>query len=248
MIIIRGDKFAFDYTPDENQVVGLALAMVEERKANELEENARALESAEQKLRLICTKIKDAIQKRDPSRYPPSLSIREEQVLEKYNSQILDELLRLQQEYNEMKPIFLNEQKINEAERTKKRKEEEKLKNESRVRWIREFGSEYLNRAVRRGYDCSRQYMKEYTAWRFPGWTLDFNRTAEYSSRVCPSERALNFLDKFEENFGKDGFEPIIVWLAAKPTSGIDEDFSWFEPQEAVMIQYENKELFYLFE
>ena len=112
----------------------------------------------------------------------------------------------------------------------------EKEKEEAeRLAWISEYGSDYLQRAVKLGYNCQRQYVTERAAKEFPGYEVDFDNRAAWKSRSCPSMAALEEVERLI----RQGYDAEVVWLT-EPTYGItDEEYyaeGPFEPCEAVAV------------
>lgn len=108
--------------------------------------------------------------------------------------------------------------------------------------WIKRHGSQHLQRAWAAGHHSGRQYAIERAAQQYPGWTIDYNETAEWSERPFPSLAALDIRDEAIKNAVGDG-EPEIVWLTARPSHEImdeqDEyEFEWdrFDECEAVVV------------
>lgn len=111
-----------------------------------------------------------------------------------------------------------------EAEAAKQKFESERLE------WIKQYGSDHLQRAVAAGYNCLRKYVEERAALEFPGFEVDFDDKADWSSRSCPSEAALDIAEQYSEQ----GAE--VVWLKepANPREYCYPDE--FESCEAVLI------------
>lgn len=104
--------------------------------------------------------------------------------------------------------------------------------------WIAEKGSLHLRRAHERGYNCQRAYVVERASTEAPSFTVDFNNSAEWKDRCCPSEIALAIEDEAAElELGT----PVTVWLTAEPSSSIESpeywDYEGFQPCEAVVIR-----------
>jgi hypothetical protein len=119
------------------------------------------------------------------------------------------------------------EREAREAEEAAMREEREKEKRQ----WIAEFGSDYLKRAVKLGYDCQRQYVTERADKEFPEFDVDFDYQAEWRSRSCPSEEALELVEDALER----GFDAEVVWLT-EPTREIEYDEE-YEAREAVVVE-----------
>lgn len=114
----------------------------------------------------------------------------------------------------------------------------EKEKNEAeRLAWIEMNGSEYLNKAVKLGYNCQRQYVTERALLEFPGFALDFNFRAEWQDRTCPSLQALEEVEKLIQQ----GHKALVVWLCdtgvEQETTEDDDYINPFEPCEAIIVE-----------
>lgn len=107
--------------------------------------------------------------------------------------------------------------------------------------WIADHGSAYLRRAcLEGGYNCQRLYVLERAAYEHPGYAVDFNDSANWRNRACPSEPAL---DEALRVGGK------VVWLTEAPSDRVESDESDdtddyagmydspFEPREAIVIR-----------
>ena len=103
--------------------------------------------------------------------------------------------------------------------------------------WITEHGSDHLKRAHTAGYDCQRLYVIERAALEAPGFTVDFNDSAEWKSRSCPSTEALDEAEAAKE---LDLGESSVVWLTEQPNAKRIETGEYFEifgATEAVVIE-----------
>lgn len=101
-------------------------------------------------------------------------------------------------------------QAARDAERDRKNAERDAAEA-AKVAWIEANGSDHLRRAIAGGYDCQRQYVTERAALEHPGFVVNFDGTADWRSRACPSPAALSLA---EQTGGT------VVWL----TRGMDED------------------------
>lgn len=116
-----------------------------------------------------------------------------------------------------------------EAERA-----EAKRRDAERAAWVAEHGSDYLKRAVGAGYDCQRRYVEERAALEMPGFLVDFDEQADWRSRACPSEAALDRALALRD----DGHIVEVVWLT-RPVEIDDEDAAYgepFDPREAIVV------------
>lgn len=97
--------------------------------------------------------------------------------------------------------------------------------------WIKAHGSDHLRRAWAAGHHSGRQYAIERAAFQYPGWTLDYNETSEWSSRSFPSVAALDLL---EEAKAAGYSNPEIVWLTVRPSNDITaaDDRYYLEMEE----------------
>jgi hypothetical protein len=66
------------------------------------------------------------------------------------------------------------------------------LLNIDKREWIEAHGSDFLKKAVGADYNCQRAYVSERAALEFPGYVVDFQDNANWDSRACPSEKALD--------------------------------------------------------
>lgn len=131
------------------------------------------------------------------------------------------------------------------AERTKRetakateeaaQKAEKEARETERQDWIAEHGSDYLQRAVKLGYNCQRQYVSERATLELPGYELDFDDRAHWNSRSCPSPEALNEVERLIEA----GHNAEVVWLTVPVTTTEDEDGypEPFDPCEAIVVR-----------
>lgn len=122
----------------------------------------------------------------------------------------------------------------------KARAEAEKARADAeKARWIDMHGSEYLRRAcIEHGYNCQRRYVLERAALESPSYVVDWHNGAEWKSRSCPSEAALDELE-LAESLDLGSVEVEVVWLTenAQPERSEDECPEEFEPCEAVVIR-----------
>lgn len=102
-----------------------------------------------------------------------------------------------------------------------------------KIDWINQHGSDYLKRAIANGFDCQRKYVIERAAKEFPDFIVDFDDSAEWNSRSCPSEKALNEMITLKEK----GYNANVVWLTRLPNGYDDYDYYDIEPCEAVVIR-----------
>lgn len=120
-----------------------------------------------------------------------------------------------------------------DMEAAKRRKAEER-EQEKRA-WVAAHGSDYLKRAIAAGYDCQKRYVLERAAVEHPGAVVDWENVANWKSRSCPSEAALDLAEKVGG---------IVVWLTNPPAVSratadeyADEYADEFEPCEAVVLR-----------
>lgn len=152
---------------------------------------------------------------------------------------------KIENKLNEFNPKIksLNEDYYkNKKEAELKREQEQKLKDEElkqrkaeleqdKKEWIKKFGSDYLQRAFKLGYDSQRQYVLERVNQELPGFAIDFDYLANWQSRTFPSLKALETV----ENLIDKGYDAKVVWLT-HPTYEIDESEEDWEKQEAIAI------------
>lgn len=106
--------------------------------------------------------------------------------------------------------------------------------------WVEAHGSRHLQRACAGGYDCQRLYVVERAALEAPGYTVDFNQSAKWKDRACPSVAALDAADAakqmpaWEQCTGRQQAE--IVWLTTPPSADVPDDpygdYGYEEPWE----------------
>lgn len=103
-----------------------------------------------------------------------------------------------------------------------------------RTEWIAEYGSDYLRRATRLGYNCQRQYVTERAAHEYPEYIVDFDRESVCKTRSCPSMEALVEVEALIEA----GVSAEVVWLThpAYKFESYDDEMDW-EPCEAITIE-----------
>jgi len=116
-------------------------------------------------------------------------------------------------------------QYLEEEARKKARKEQESARRE----WVMEFGSDHLQRGVKAGHSCQRQYVRERLAIELPEYKLDFGDDVYTRERVCPSVAALDELDRVKGL----GFEARIVWIEDEQETS---DY-YFRDGESVMVE-----------
>jgi hypothetical protein len=117
-----------------------------------------------------------------------------------------------------------------EAAQKRSRAEKEAMVAE-KANWIAAHGSDHLKRAYALGYDCQRKYATERAAAELPDLFLDYDDHAEWRSRSCPSEKALDEVEKLAAL----GYKAQVVWLTYPPYK-LDYECEDFQPMEAVVI------------
>lgn len=145
------------------------------------------------------------------------------------------------------------ERAASEAQRAAAAAEREKAAaaaEHEKAAWIDAYGSTHLRRAYAAGHDCLRAYLIERAAVEYPGFVVDFDDKARWSSRSCPSVRALDERDAILLAY--PGVEATIVWLKSPPKdyAGNEEEYAteehFFEPCEAIIVRdprYRGKDL-----
>jgi hypothetical protein len=91
-----------------------------------------------------------------------------------------------------------------------------------RKQWIADHGSDRLKQCTARGYNCDRLYWIERAALDYPGYVLDYNDTAYWNERTCPSEQALNAENEAMRLYPNATAR--IVWLTNLPSNGPTPD------------------------
>lgn len=110
----------------------------------------------------------------------------------------------------------------------------------ARLGWARQFGSDHLRRSLEAGHTCSRLYWIERAKIEYPLYTLDFNRTAVWKERSCPTLRALDARDAILAEH--PDVTATIVWLTSAPTDNVSDaendecDGYEFEVGEALVV------------
>jgi len=97
---------------------------------------------------------------------------------------------------------------------------------EAKALWIETHGSAHLRRASLHGYNCQRRYVTERAALELPGYELDFDDRAEWKSRTCPTEEALDEVDRLKEL----GHTASVVWLSEA------DDLDEGDEREAIVV------------
>lgn len=152
-----------------------------------------------------------------------------EEEIKKYNEEILPKLIEEAKE----KIVEDMNRKREEEEKKKEREAQKKHLEEEKFKWIKQYGSDYLKRAVENGFDCQRKYVLERAAKEFPDFIVDFDDSAEWNSRSCPSEQALSEMINLKEK----GYNANVVWLTKLPNGYDDYDYYDIEPCEAVIVR-----------
>lgn len=149
------------------------------------------------------------------------------------------ELKKALEEYTAKEERRKVEEEARKKERDRRdaeaRAERERLKEE-KASWISHYGSDYLKRSVNLGYNCQRQYVTERASLEFPGYTVDFDYYANWEERSCPSEAALNEVEKLI----RQGHKAKVVWLTEPPYETNHDDYyaeGPFESCEAIIIE-----------
>lgn len=123
-----------------------------------------------------------------------------------------------------------------EAEQAKRKAAKRERLEKEKLAWISEYGSDYLQRAVKLGYNCQRQYVTERAAKEFPGYALDFNNNATWKDRACPSMAALEEVERLI----RQGYDAEVVWLTEpiqESEYSDDDDYCCFEPCETIVVR-----------
>lgn len=107
---------------------------------------------------------------------------------------------------------------------------EKQRKIKEKVDWISVNGSDHLKKAYAAGYDCQRKYVQERAAIEFPGFAIDFDDNAEWTSRSCPSMAALEEAEKHKDADAE------IVWITQRHDYD-PEDYETPAGEEAVVIR-----------
>jgi len=146
-------------------------------------------------------------------------------MISEWETKTLPELSARQAESNRRAEEYTERQRI-EAEAAKAQAEADKLA------WCAAHGSPHLAQAVAAGYDCTRLYATERAAVEYPGYVLDYKNNAEWTSRSCPTAKALT------EALAVNGE---VVWLKEPPRSANPDPEDYWDdsetyPCEAVVI------------
>jgi len=148
-----------------------------------------------------------------------------------YECKTLDELHALH--------ITLDDKGVQGARELAEQRLEREARKAEKAAWIEAHGSAHLKAAFGRGYDCQRLYVQERAAMEAPRFEVDFDGTANWKSRSCPSSGALQ-AEVEAERLGIGDVKT--VWLIHPPTdcsrSEVEQEADWwdFEPCEAVVI------------
>lgn len=109
------------------------------------------------------------------------------------------------------------------------RRERVKAETEAaKTAWVQAHGSAHLKRACAGGYDCQRLYVTERAALEAPGFAVDFDDTAGWKSRACPSVEALDIADSVTAGLGSVE----VVWLTEPVTEKAEVRGDYYEPYE----------------
>lgn len=110
-----------------------------------------------------------------------------------------------------------------------------------RLAWATAHGSDQLRRGMERGHDCGRLYVIERAAVEAAGYVVDYEDSAKWKQRSCPSTAALDEADRVQA-LGLGLVE--IVWLTDpaqdRKLSEADDEYNYynpFEPCEAVVVR-----------
>ncbi|WP_235062549.1 hypothetical protein [Thermoanaerobacterium aotearoense] len=152
-----------------------------------------------------------------------------EEEIKKYNEEILPKLIEEAKE----KAIEDINRKKEEEEKKKERELQKQYLEKDKIDWINQHGSDYFKRAIANGFDCQRKYVIERAAKEFPDFIVDFDDSAEWNSRSCPSEKALYEMITLKEK----GYNANVVWLTRLPNGYDDYDYYDIDPCEAVVIR-----------
>lgn len=120
------------------------------------------------------------------------------------------------------------------AEAATKTEQQARARMYERTRWITNYGTPHLKRAIAAGYDVEKLYVNARAAQEFPGYTIDFGDTAVWQERQSPSEAALIEADRIGGR---------VVWLIGPATqsdkagNAADDAASAFSPGEAVVVE-----------
>ena len=110
---------------------------------------------------------------------------------------------------------------VEEREEERKKKEAKKEAEErEKAEWIKKHGSQHLQEAFARGYDCQRMYITERVAKELPGYIVykyDGRDEWELYNRSCPSQEALEEVKRMEAQ----GYHPVVKWAKLSES---DED------------------------
>ncbi|RMD60415.1 hypothetical protein D6833_09715 [Candidatus Parcubacteria bacterium] len=210
----------FDSEPTLEQLVEVCRQYADEQ---DKEERAHLAQAIEEKIEMI----RRAIQKHDPSLHSHLLlhgsrlkRARELGIDTTPYNNALKEYKQLQPQFREEENQRLEELR-KEQERAEMAKVEERKRREAeKLAWIKQHGSELLRRAVAAGHDCDRRYLLERAAMEYPGFVLDYNETADWRERSCPTINALNERDEVLK--AHPDVRCSIVWLTSEPSNAFD--------------------------
>ena len=155
-----------------------------------------------------------------------SLEVKEKElevILAEKTKELEKELENMQKEiekHNEEQTQRFIEKVENQIAQEKAKKAEKAKSESEKANWIKENGSELLQKTYSLGYECQRLYALERAEKEFPEYILDFNNTGDFDERIGPSMEELEELERLLN----EGHSAKIVWLTYEPTNHIASD------------------------
>lgn len=138
------------------------------------------------------------------------------------------------EKYNRALAISRERQEREKAEADAQRQAEQA----ERLAWAKLHGSEQLRRGLEAGHTCSRLYWVERAAVEYAGYVLDFEKSADWKDRACPSIAALDERDAVLA--AHPDVKATIVWLTSEPhdkkAGGDEYEDEPFVAREAVVV------------
>lgn len=237
---LHSKSATYDLEPDIGKIIDTAVKMVDDYKAAEtLREQAAAEERrAKQEEKAAAEETYTARQNKYRNLFPGIKRLIENGNLDglenfKCPAGIRDFELRADDRIlGELPSVWSLGELMDRAIKNIKSRQRE----EAKETWIVENASAHLRRAFDDGYNCQRLYVQERAFKEAPDFTVDFNNSADWKDRSCPSSTALDLIDSVTELGNAK-----VIWLTAPAQESVqDYNDCWdepFEEREAVIVR-----------
>lgn len=137
-------------------------------------------------------------------------------------------LLEAREEYNVAAIAFRDVWRAAEQQREQAAAAEKAQREADKRAWIEAHGSDHLRRAyLKHSHDCQRLYVHERANAEYPGYLIDFDDTANWRDRSCPSQSAL---DEAERVGGQ------VYWMTRWPNTDSDIELHDLNQSEAEVV------------